>query len=273
MARILIIDDDPTNIDLLARLVTAFGHEDLHALSGEEALAILATTQPDLVLCDVHMPGIDGFEVLRRCRLERRLDGVKIIAVTALAMVGDRERVLKAGFDGYISKPIEPETFIADLARALPASPMSPPAVVPPLPPATVSEVNVGGGPRRREGYVLVIDDSKADRMLMQQLLESCGFEVVATDGADAGLEAAAARLPSLVICDVHMPEASGYSVIEDLRKIENAREIPFIFLSSSARPRDIVRGLSLGAVRFLVRPIEPELLLRELEPFFEGSP
>jgi len=267
-ARILIVDDDPTNVDLLRTLVSAFGHEPLSAMSGQEALAIMAGTVPDLVLCDVHMPGMDGFEVLRRCREDARLDHACIVAVTALAMVGDRERLLAAGFDEYMSKPIEPETFVDDLCRFLPGR--APERVAaPPAPAGATSRPAVI--PHRRNGYVLVIDDSKPDRVLMQHLLESCGFEVVAAGGAAEAIQAADARIPGLVICDVHMPNVDGYDLLTRLRELRGAREIPFVFLSSSAASVDMQRGLSLGAVRFLVRPIEPEVLLQELEPFLEA--
>jgi two-component system cell cycle response regulator len=268
-ARILIVDDDPTNVDLLRMLVSAFGHEPLTALSGEEALAIMAGIVPDLVLCDVHMPGMDGFEVLRRCRGDARLGDVRIVAVTALAMVGDRERLLAAGFDEYMSKPIEPETFVDDLRRFLPAGERQPER----LPYVERGAASRAAPPvsRRGNGYVLVIDDSQADRVLMQHLLESCGFEVFAADGAGAAIRAADARMPALVICDVHMPHVDGYELLVRLRERPGGREIPFVFLSSSAAAVDMQHGLRLGAVRFLVRPIEPEVLLKELEPFLEA--
>lgn len=265
-ARILIVDDDPTNVDLLRTLVSAFGHEPLTASSGQEALAVMARIVPDLVLCDVHMPGMDGFEVLRRCRQDPRLDGVRIVAVTALAMVGDRERLLAAGFDEYMSKPIEPETFVGDLHRFLPGNP----ALLHPAEP-TAALQTAAPVSRRGNGYVLVVDDSQADRSLMQHLLESCGFEVHAAGGAAEALRAADARTPALVVCDVHMPHVDGYDLLMRLREKPGAREIPFVFLSSSAAAFDMKRGLSLGAVRFLVRPIEPEMLLKELEPFLQA--
>lgn len=118
MARILIIEDNPTNLQLMVYLLQAFGHTPLAAPDGETGL-LRAAEWPDLILCDVQLPGIDGFEVARRLKSDPALHAIPLVAVTALAMVGDRDRVLGAGFDGYLTKPIEPETFIRLLAPYL----------------------------------------------------------------------------------------------------------------------------------------------------------
>jgi len=111
-ARIVVIEDNETNLDLMSFLLRAFGHETLEARSGEEGLALIAREAPDLLLCDLDLPGIDGYEVIQRLRALRGLDRTPAIAVTAYAMAGDRERALRAGYDGYIPKPIFPETFV-----------------------------------------------------------------------------------------------------------------------------------------------------------------
>jgi CheY-like chemotaxis protein len=121
--RILIIEDNPANMDLMVYLLGAFGFETLRAVSGEDGLERARRDGPDLVLSDIHLPGIDGYEVARAIKADPKLDGLPVVAVTALAMVGDRERGLDAGFDGYVSKPIDPETFVTSLAAFLPPVP------------------------------------------------------------------------------------------------------------------------------------------------------
>jgi two-component system, cell cycle response regulator len=115
MARILVIEDNPINLELMTYLLRAFGHEVLHAYTGAKGLEVLAETRVDLVACDIHMPGMDGYDVLRAIRARPEWAATRVIAVTASAMVGDREEVLTAGFDGYVSKPIDPQTFVPDL--------------------------------------------------------------------------------------------------------------------------------------------------------------
>jgi CheY-like chemotaxis protein len=123
MARILIIEDNPANLELMTYLLGAFGHTALVARDGEEGVEVALRSLPDLILCDLALPRLDGFGVAHRLIAEDGLRGVPFIAVTASAMVGDRDKVLAAGFDGYISKPITPETFVADIERYLRGGP------------------------------------------------------------------------------------------------------------------------------------------------------
>jgi len=114
-ARVLVIEDNVDSRSLMTYLLHAFGHDPVEACTGEEGLDLVQAQAPDLVVCDLALPGIDGFVFLRRLRERTELRRIPLIAVTAFAMVGDRERALRAGFDGYIPKPIVPETFVAQL--------------------------------------------------------------------------------------------------------------------------------------------------------------
>lgn len=114
--RILVIEDNPTNLELMRYLLRAFGHTVDAARDGEEGVRIAMDTLPDLVLCDIALPKLDGYGVAQRLKGDPRVRHIPLVAVTALAMVGDRDRVLATGFDGYITKPIAPETFVQDVA-------------------------------------------------------------------------------------------------------------------------------------------------------------
>jgi CheY-like chemotaxis protein len=125
MARILVIEDNPSNMALMVYLLKAFGHMTDEAEGGEAGLAAARREPPDLVLCDLQMPGMDGFEVARQLKADPALCAVPVVAVTAYAMVGDREKVLAAGFNGYITKPISPERFVEQVETFLPPEPRS----------------------------------------------------------------------------------------------------------------------------------------------------
>jgi len=118
-ARILVIEDNPTNLELITYLLNAFGHTTIAARDGEEGVEAALSCKPDLILCDIALPKLDGYGVARRLRAGSALNGVPLIAVTASAMVGDRDKVVTSGFDGYISKPITPETFVAEVEAYL----------------------------------------------------------------------------------------------------------------------------------------------------------
>src|ERR1051325_3004093 len=118
-ARMLIIEDNPANLDLMSYLLEAFGHVTLAAHDGEQGLRMAHAEKPDLIICDIQLPGMDGYSFARRVEDSAALRAVPLIAVTALAMVGDRDKVLASGFDGYVSKPIDPETFVAQVEAFL----------------------------------------------------------------------------------------------------------------------------------------------------------
>ncbi|NTV63059.1 MAG: response regulator [Oscillochloris sp.] len=112
MARILLIEDNAANLELMTYILDAFGHQVRFAHDGIEGLAAVAANPPDVIICDVQLPRLDGFAVAHHLKSDASLRRIPLVAVTALAMVGDRDRILAAGFDGYIAKPIEPEHFV-----------------------------------------------------------------------------------------------------------------------------------------------------------------
>jgi CheY-like chemotaxis protein len=107
---ILIVDDNPTNMKLISFLLAKKGYQVQSAASGEEALQVLKTFRPVLILMDMQMPGIDGFELTRRLKADSATRDITIVAVTAYAMKGDEQRVREVGCDGYLVKPIDTRT-------------------------------------------------------------------------------------------------------------------------------------------------------------------
>jgi len=112
MSRILVVEDNPSNMKLATTILSHAGHEVLEAWDAAEGLAIAASQQLDLILVDIQMPSTDGFSVLRSLRERPATASIPVVALTALAMTGDRERILAAGFDGYIPKPVRYRTLL-----------------------------------------------------------------------------------------------------------------------------------------------------------------
>jgi two-component system, cell cycle response regulator len=123
MARVLVVEDQKENLDLMAYLLRAFGHEVLTAADGAEGLEAARRERPDLMVIDIQMPVMDGLELVAAVKGDAALAPIPAVGVTAFAMVGDRDRILAAGFDGYLSKPIDATSFVADLEVFLPRSP------------------------------------------------------------------------------------------------------------------------------------------------------
>lgn len=192
MARILIIEDNPANVELMAFLLAAYGHTPISAPDGARGVAAARAERPDLVACDVNLPGMNGFEVLAVLKAEPQLAGVPVLAVTALAMAGDREKVLAAGFDGYISKPIEPESFVAELEAFL-APPDAP-------------------GENRRT--VLLVDDDPFMLAVLGEMLADEPYRVLSAASGEEGLELLRREPVEVILCDQSMPGMSGTEML-----------------------------------------------------------
>ena len=117
MLRILYIDDDFANRVLVQRVVLSEGHELLEAENGIAGLDIARKEKPDIILVDINLPDIDGYEITKRVRSDDIIKDIPVIALTANAMVGDREKALKAGCNDYIAKPINIDTFVDQLMK------------------------------------------------------------------------------------------------------------------------------------------------------------
>ncbi len=257
-ARILVIEDNATNLQLMVYLLGAFGYTMLTAMTGEEGLEAARRESPDLIVCDIQLPGLDGYEIARRLKSHPALCTIPLVAVTALAMVGDHEKVLAAGFDGYLAKPIMPQTFVQDVTAFL----SSPRPVTPPPSVSTPAQ-----RPQSSRATILVVDNSPTNIRLVQSTLEPFGYTIIAARSVSEGLALARQRRPALILSDIHMPGNDGYELIKAVKGDAQLRAIPFAFLSSTVwAESDRRTALALGAIKFIMRPIEPLALLAEVE-------
>ena len=119
MKKILVVEDNQINMYLSCRILKSSGYEVIEARSGEEGVELAIKEKPDLIIMDIQLPGIDGYEATKRIRKSEAAGEIPIIALTSYAMAGDRKKALKAGCTGYIEKPINPETFISEIKKFL----------------------------------------------------------------------------------------------------------------------------------------------------------
>lgn len=253
-SQVLIIEDNASNRELLRYLLSSFGHIPLLADSGELGLDMARQLRPDLIICDIQMPGMDGFDVARHLKQDESTRHIPLVAVTAFAMLGDRERVLAAGFDAYISKPIEPEATMVFLESLLAAR-------------QTATSIT---SPHYRPGVrVLVVDDRDINLTLKRSVLEPLGYEVWTARTMQQALASMRHTRPDLIISDINMggEHGNGFDFIQIVKSEPLFRSIPFIFITSTFHDsQSRSKALQLGAARFIVRPIDPESLLQEIE-------
>lgn len=268
MARILVIEDNPANLDLMTYMLGATGHVALTAGDGRSGLIVARAQNPDLIICDVQLPVLDGIEVARQLKADPDYAQIPLLAVTALAMVGDRERLLRAGFDGYLTKPIEPETFVSQVESFLGFRPPTQNRPAQTDPSSSRDTATVTGA------RILIVDNHPVNLELAVSLLEGSGYEVLTADNPETGLELARSRQPALIVSDVCMGTESGYDFLAQVKKDPLLRSVPFVFLTSTAASgREQAHGMSLGARRYLIRPIEPERLLSEVAACLGSRP
>ncbi|WP_317205528.1 EAL domain-containing protein [Janthinobacterium sp.] len=243
-ARILIIEDNATNMELMVYLLGAFGYTPLTAYDGEEGVKVALREVPDLIICDVHLPKLDGYGVVAALKADPALRAVPTLAVTALAMLGDRERLLAAGFDGYIGKPIEPDAFVAQLEAFLPEALSAP----------VKSDI----------ATILIVDDHVLNREFLMALLGYGGHRLLQASNGAEGLKLVRSERPDLVISDILMPNMDGYEFVTRLHEDPETADLPIIFYTATYREREAnVLAQACGVRWVLPKPSDPDVILR----------
>ena len=258
-ARILIVDDIPANIKLLEARLSAEYFEVLTAQSGQEALNICACERVDVVLLDIMMPGMDGFEVCRRLKARPATQHVPIVMVTALDHPSDKVQGLEAGADDFLTKPVDDIALITrvrNLARlkmlndemamrAETAQRMGMPST------DGLDEVLKSSG-----GRILLVDDHPRSAARMVEALASVHDTVVLGD-PQAALVAAATSDFDLLIVSLNLTAADGLRLCSQIRSLDRTRHLPIIMLVEPGDEARLLRGLDLGINDYLVRPID----------------
>jgi two-component system cell cycle response regulator len=258
-ASILIIEDNLANLELMTYLLRSFYYSAFTASDGASGLTLARTRSPDLIVCDIQLPVLDGFAVARELKLDPVLRTVPLVAVTAYAMVGDRDRMLAAGFDGYIAKPIAPETFVSQLEEyLLPAKR----AALRPTP--ATCELAAESQPATSRGKVLLIDDLAANLELLQGLLIPLGYTTLACSSPADALALARRERPDLIITDIHLGLESGLALLQSVRADPILQSIPVALISASSPGRSRSR-IPKGATANLTWDQEPAELVRAI--------
>jgi CheY-like chemotaxis protein len=228
---VLIIDDDGSARDVLARTLAREGFHVLAAATGQEGLRLARERKPDVITLDVLMPGQDGWAVLRGLKSDPALSQIPVVMVT---MVDERSLALELGAAGYLVKPVERERLLDVLRRQL------------------------GGG----RDSVLIVDDDAATREMLARLLRREGWSVLEAADGRAGLELVARCQPALVLLDLLMPDVDGFEFLERL----NAAPVPIVVLTAKDLTTSEVRRLQ-GRVRAIMQKasLRREDLLQEV--------
>ena len=263
---IMIVEDNEPNLELMSFLLTTFGYSVVKARDGVEGWELLNQQAPDVILCDLEMPRLNGYELTKKIKAEETFSLVPVVAVTAYAMVGDREKVMATGFDGYLTKPIDPQRFVQQVEAFLPVYKRMQQPERKSFPMAVPEKHQMA---EKKLATILVVDDSMSNLKLLESLLEPSGYTVLRAMSANEGFEVALETMPDLIICDTVMPEQSGHDLLLMVKRDARLNPIPFALITSAHLKQFLLIekfALDNGATMCLQRPIEPQFLLDKIK-------
>ena len=236
---ILVVEDQEDNRQILRDLLGSAGFRMIEAHDGEQALTVARSQRPDLILMDIQLPIVDGYEATRSIKRDPELKHIPIIAVTSYALSGDEQRAREAGCDAYVAKPYSPRHLLAKIGQFL-------------------EQTLVGQrGAVRDPPRILIVDDNENNRAIIAARLGTQGYSTTeACDGVEA-LEAVRRDAPDLILLDVSMPRMDGLEACRRLRSDPNVGFVPIILVTARADSKDVVAGLEAGADEYLTKPID----------------
>lgn len=262
-ARVLIVDDVPANLKLLEAKLMAEYFGVLQASSGPEALEVAVREKPDIILLDVMMPGMDGFEVCRRLRAMPETSHVPIIMVTALDQQKDRVEGLEAGADDFLTKPVDDVALFARVKSLVRLKMLTDELR---MREETGQRIGLVGEDTKTEvsaenGQILLLDDRALSRRRIVETLSRTHSVTTAEDGEDI-LRLASTADFDIIIVSLSLEDADGLRLCSQLRAHDATRNIPVIVLVEEGNVERLVRALDMGVNDYVVRPIDRHELL-----------
>jgi len=261
-ARVLVVDDIAANLRLLeAKLVNEY-YEVNVAPSGEEALALVREWMPDVVLLDVMMPGLDGYEVCRRLKAQPSTAHIPVVMVTALTEQAERVRGLEAGADDFLSKPVDDATLFARL-RAL----MRVKQVMDAwrLRAETARDLGFEPEPSPSDSVAgaraLVVDTDRAEASELAAVLQLDGLDVQICNDIQSAWAALQQGHRDAVLLSLSLDGGDALRLASRLRADASTRDLPLILVGESAQKNLVLRGFDLGANDHVLRPVDPNEL------------
>jgi two-component system cell cycle response regulator len=263
-ARVLVVDDVDANVKLLEARLTADYFEVITAHSGPEALQICARERADVVLLDVMMPGMDGFEVCRRLKAEPRSQHIPVIMVTALDQPSDRVKGLEAGADDFLTKPVDDLALITRVKNLARLKMLTDEML---MRASTEEQMGFAGGMTMRldqlglGGRILLVEDR--DRSA-ERIVSALSPDYSVEREIDPAL--ALLRLPDgnfdLMIVSLSLDHADGLRLCSQVRSLERTRHLPLLILVEPGDDARLLRGLDMGVNDYIVRPVDPNELV-----------
>ena len=263
-ARILVVDDVPANVKLMEARLSAEYFDVITALSGKEALNICEREECDIVLLDVMMPDMDGFEVCRRLKANPSTHHLPVIMVTALDQASDRIKGLEAGADDFLTKPVSDIALVARVRSLVRLKMMTDELRMRAV---TSREIGIENPARKsiadtgRGGRLLVVDDRKSSYERLNAMLGGEHSVDVEPNPSEALFRAAEGNYDLLVV-SLGLENYDGLRLCSQTRSLERTRNVPILAITEPEDTNRLMRGLEIGINDYLIRPIDKNELL-----------
>jgi DNA-binding response OmpR family regulator len=271
MTKILLVEDNELNQDMLSRRLMRRGFEVVFATDGATGVSMASSEKPDLILMDMSLPVMDGWEATQSIKSNPHTASIPIIALTAHAMVGDRDKAMAAGCDDYDTKPVELARLLQKIDALLATATqnkaiVSPPQANPaPLPTAPLP-VYIPQSSETTEHRILIVDDNEMNRDMLSRRLNRAGYAVLMAEDGEAGLSLIMEQSVDLILLDIMMPGISGLDVLQQIRQSYSQVQLPIIMATAKDESDDIVKAFELGANDYVTKPIDLPVLLARIK-------
>jgi len=263
-ARILVVDDVIANVKLLEARLSAEYFDVIVALNGQEALAICERAECDIVLLDVMMPSMDGFDVCRQLKLNPATHHIPVIMITALDQTSDRIKGLEAGADDFLTKPVSDIALIARVRSLVRLKMMTDELRMRAL---TSRDIGIENPARKavadsgRAGRVLLVDDRRRSHERLAAMLGDEQTIDVESEPGNALFRAAEGNY-DVVIISLGLENSDGLRLCSQVRSLERTRNVPLLAIAEPTEHSRLVRGLEIGVNDYLIRPIDRNEML-----------
>ena len=259
--RLLLVEDNESSVIQVKRTLESEGFIVDAVLDGEKALDYMKRSIPDGIVLDLMMPGVDGFEVLEKIRSTKATAGIPVLILTAKDLTPDDFKRLKSNnIQQLIQKgDVDREDLLYRTRKMF--------GLVPEVKPYIADKKSRIAPIKEEKGEttILVVEDNLDSLTTIKAVLQGRYEILEATDG-EAGLKTALAELPALVLLDISLPKMDGFEVVRNIKKDENARNIPVIALTARAMKGDREKTIEAGCDDYISKPIDPEKILAKIE-------
>ena len=263
-AKILAVDDEPMIIQFYQAALGDQGYQVATAKDGREGLAQVASFQPDVILLDVVMPELDGFQVTERLKADPATAGIPIILVTGLGSIEDRVKGLEAGADDFLGKPFNLDELLVRVRSLVKLKKLQDQLrQVEAASPQAGRPAATAAFPERKP-VILVVEDDERIIKICATVLGSGGYQVVSAPDGPGMFLAIERDVPDLIILDLMLPGMDGVEVLGKIKENPLARDVPVVVLTAIGDLKTKVKTLQIGADDYLVKPVSSlELLAR----------